>query len=110
MSTKGKVAGKLFSRRHTTLGSKLAKDICSHAAKFPQIKKISPGIIRIGLRTKAPRVKLTTMQGGILVSVISHATAQHIRIYTDEPIKPTIEKLVAAFEKTLSNCTIINQS
>ena len=105
---KTKIAGKLFSRRHTTLGSKHAKVVCDLAVKFAEIKKISPGIIKIGLQTKTPRIKIMLMQGGVLIKIASHATAQDIRLYLNNPTPQFTQSLENTLRKNLKNTIVIN--
>ncbi|MBL7057899.1 hypothetical protein ISS03_01035 [Patescibacteria group bacterium] len=109
MNIKGKVAGKKFSRRHTTVSSKEAELVCMLACVMSEVKNIVPGIIKTGLSTKKPRIKFMAMQGGILVKIASNATAQDVRIYIGENLKEVSLELERVLLKEVQNIVIDNQ-
>ncbi len=80
MSTKGHRAGSKFGGSHTTV-IPLAAIFADIAATDSAVSKITCGIIRAGLRSQR-RIKITDIQGGILLSVRDNTTHQEIHIYT----------------------------
>ena len=83
MSTKGTRSGGKFGGSHTTV-IPLAGTFVDIAANDPQVSNISCGMIQAGLGSVQGqrRIKITDIQGGVLLSVRDNTTHQEIRIYT----------------------------
>lgn len=109
MNIKGKVAGKKFSRRHTTTSSKESELVCRIAAKIGGVKKIVPGMIKTGLHTKIPKIKFMYLQGGVIAKVVSNVTAQDVRIYVEGDAKGVVIEIIKSLEKLKLHLKIINQ-
>lgn len=91
------VAGKKFSRRHTTVATDLAKRVCELAVVLMGVKKITPGYIKTGLSNRVLRVVFWPMTGGVLIKVVAAASAQEIRVYGSDPPKDLAENLQQVF-------------
>ena len=82
---------------HTTLID-AAKPLSDFSRKQPEVTKISPGIIKPGLRGGQQRCKLKEIQGGILAVVRGSTSVQEVLIYTTS-LNFTMRKLSEFCEK-----------
>jgi hypothetical protein len=83
--------------RHTTLVD-AAKPLADFARKQPEVTKISPGIIKPGIRGGQQRCKFKEIQGGILATVRGSTSIQEVYIYSSSP-KFTLGKISEFCEK-----------
>ncbi len=84
------VTGEKITKSHTTAIDPAAA-LIKKAEKFPEISKISLGVIAHGLKAGKHRIKLTLILGGIKATVRGSISKQEIFFFTSDP------------EKTLAN-------
>lgn len=82
MSKDSRSGGK-FTGNHTTL-IPLASSVCDIVAACEHVNKITPGLIKAGLRSVngQKRVKITEKDGGILLSIRDNTSHQLVYIYS----------------------------
>ena len=74
----GKVQG-----RHTTI-IPAAEKIVDTLSKNPDVKKITAGFIKHGIKSGKHAIKVSEMESGLLLKIRGTASIQEIRIYTNE--------------------------
>lgn len=74
----GKVAGK-----HTTV-IPAAEKIVDFLEKQTEVRKISVGFIKHGIKSGRHSIKITQIESGLLLKVRGTASIQEIWVYTDE--------------------------
>lgn len=76
----GKIGG-----NHTTLLD-LAATMVDHAAKYAEVKTISPGMIRVEPHSTggSRKVRFSWMLGGLLMTVRQGKSVQEVRVYTGD--------------------------
>jgi hypothetical protein len=76
-------AGKKIGGRHTTIID-AARPIVDLLQRLPEVTKLSPGFIKLGLRSGRHRLKISLSQGGLLLKIRGSTSIQEVRIYTDD--------------------------
>lgn len=84
---KGKRSGGKSTGSHTTLVS-AAETVYDIVHAFPEVTKISVGIIKSGCGpTPKNRVKIMDEQGALLLKIRGNGVVQELRVYTSERAK-----------------------
>jgi hypothetical protein len=98
MSAKNTRSGKKYTGNHTTVTEAVA-NICDFLSKSTEVTKISPGIIKAGLRPTGgeTRVKVFQRKGSLLLCVRSGGNYQEVSVYNTD-MHQTIQSLVKKFE------------
>ncbi|MCK4635606.1 MAG: hypothetical protein KAT32_01985 [Candidatus Moranbacteria bacterium] len=91
--SKGHRQGGKIKGRHTTI-IPVAEKIVDLLSKNPEVKKISVGFIKHGIKSGKHAIKVSEMESGLLLKIRGTASIQEIRIYTDakESIKNSLKK------------------
>ena len=82
-----------MTRSHTSL-IEAALPVVKKASQMPEVSKISLGIIK-QINIGKPRIKFSTITGGIKAVIRGNASIQEIFIYTKESdlVSDTLDKL-----------------
>jgi len=85
MSTKGSRSGGKYGGNHTTV-IPAAELLCDIADSCLKVTKISPGYIKMGLRSVGGqrRVKISDSDEAILLSVRDNTSHQEVRVWADD--------------------------
>jgi hypothetical protein len=91
MSTKDSRSGGKYSGNHTTL-TPAAALVCDIAHACPHVTRISPGFLKVGLKSANGnrRVKITEDGGQILLLVRDNASHQEIHVYATDKHEATL--------------------
>lgn len=81
--SKGHRAGGKMAGSHTTV-IPAAEKIVDFLEKRVEVKKISVGFIKHGIKGGRHSVKITEIESGLLLKVRGTASIQEIWVYTDE--------------------------
>ena len=83
----GKVQG-----RHTTI-IPAAEKIVDLLNKNPDVKKISAGFIKHGIKSGKHAIKISELDSGLLLKIRGTASIQEIRVYTNkkEEVKSSLK-------------------
>jgi hypothetical protein len=89
--------GKKFSSNHTTLLD-LSAVMVDIAAKYPEVRMITPGVVENGSGVKggiSRKVKFAWIKGGLLMTVRQSRSVQDVYVYTSD-IQTTMVALARA--------------
>lgn len=80
--SKGHRQGGKIQGRHTTV-IPVAEKIIDLLNKNPEVKKISVGFIKHGIKSGRHAIKITDLESGLLLKIRGTASIQEIRVYTE---------------------------
>lgn len=91
--SKGHRQGGKIKGRHTTI-IPAAEKIVDLLSRNPEVKKISIGFIKHGIKNGKHAIKVTDLDSGVLLKIRGTASIQEIRIYADtkESVKNSLKK------------------
>ncbi|MEN8252569.1 MAG: DUF2103 domain-containing protein [Patescibacteria group bacterium] len=92
--SKGHRQGGKISGRHTTV-IPAAEKIVDFLARQQEVKKISVGFIKHGIKSGKHSVKIMEMESGLLLKIRGSASIQEVRVYTAQ--KKNIRTLIEEF-------------
>lgn len=96
----GKVQG-----RHTTI-IPAAEKIVDLLSKNSEVKKITAGFIKHGIKSGKHAIKITDLESGLLLKIRGTASIQEIRVYTNA--KEEIKNLLKIYAKKNNLQIILN--
>lgn len=79
---KGHRQGGKIQGRHTTV-IPVAEKIVDLLSKNPDVKKITVGFIKHGIKSGKHAIKITDLESGLFLKIRGTASIQEIRIYTE---------------------------